>query len=461
MKVGSDEATDETTAQQEGAGQNPARFAVDALQGGRAKNALIKPRRSRTVEQSTLSSSLRILAVADGDTPSGPLAGLRVLDLTRLLPGPMATLHLADQGAEVIKIEDTGLGDYARTMGPGAAQASAEGKDSPFFRMLNRNKKSLRLDLKQPAGVQVFLRLAAEADVIFESFRPGVVDRLGIGYEAVRAINPRIVYCAITGYGQTGPWAHYAGHDINFIAMSGLLDQIGTPGSAPAMPDFQIGDLLGGCLTSLVGVLTAVMGAKATGRGSHVDVAMADAILAHSVFPLLATQTPDGLAPRGEGEMTGASPGYAVYPTADDRYLAVGAIESKFWQTLCTALGLPELATTDMTNAAEMKHAREALAMVIKTQPLAYWKKTLVPLDCCVTPVLRLDEAVNHPQFIARQIIVNETGLTQCAPPFKLSHWPQTERRPAATAGADSAAVLQAVGYSADEIETLRRDGVI
>lgn len=402
-----------------------------------------------------------VMKVGVDKAARGPLTGLRVLDLTRLLPGPMATLHLADQGAEVIKIEDTGLGDYARTFGPGADQANAEGKDSPFFRMLNRNKKSLRLDLKQAAGVAAFLRLAATADVIFESFRPGVVDRLGIGYAAVRAINPRIVYCAITGYGQTGPWAHYAGHDLNYIAMTGLLEQNGTPGSAPAIPDFQIGDLLGGSLTSLVGVLTAVIGAKATGQGCHVDVAMADAILAHSVLPLAATQTPEGLAHRGEGEMTGTLPGYGVYATADDRYLAVGAIESKFWRTLCAAVGLPALATVEMTNAAVMKDARAALAAVIKTQPLAHWEKTLVPLDCCVTPVLRVDEAVNHPQFIARQVIVDEAGLTQCAPPFKLSHWPPPDMQPAAASGADSAAVLQTAGYSADEIETLRRDGVI
>jgi len=402
-----------------------------------------------------------VMKVGADKAARGPLTGLRVLDLTRLLPGPMATLHLADQGAEVIKIEDTGLGDYARTFGPGADQANAEGKDSPFFRMLNRNKKSLRLDLKQAAGVAAFLRLAATADVIFESFRPGVVDRLGIGYAAVRAINPRIVYCAITGYGQTGPWAHYAGHDLNYIAMTGLLEQNGTPGSAPAIPDFQIGDLLGGSLTSLVGVLTAVIGAKATGQGCHVDVAMADAILVHSVLPLAATQTPEGLAHRGEGEMTGTLPGYGVYATADDRYLAVGAIESKFWRTLCAAVGLPALATVEMTNAAVMKDARAALAAVIKTQPLAHWEKTLVPLDCCVTPVLRVDEAVNHPQFIARQVIVDEAGLTQCAPPFKLSHWPPPDMQPAAASGADSAAVLQTAGYSADEIETLRRDGVI
>ena len=180
---------------------------------------------------------------------AGPLAGLRVLDLTRLLPGPVATMHLADLGAEVIKIEDTGAGDYARAMGPGERAAGVSG-DSLFFRMVNRNKKSLRLDLKQAAGVEVFMRLAKDADVIFESFRPGVVDKLGIGYETVRLVNPRVVYCAITGYGQTGPWAELAGHDINYLATAGLLDQIGShDGEAsgpPAIPNLQIGDLLGG-----------------------------------------------------------------------------------------------------------------------------------------------------------------------------------------------------------------------
>lgn len=405
------------------------------------------------------------IAASELDVPAsaacGPLAGLRVLDLTRLLPGPMATLHLADQGAEVIKIEDTGLGDYARTFGPGAAEANAEGGDSPFFRMLNRNKKSLRLDLKQSAGVQAFLRLAETADVIFESFRPGVVDRLGIGYDAVRAVNPRIVYCAITSYGQTGPWAHYAGHDLNFIAMAGLLDQIGTQGSAPAIPGFQIGDLLGGSLTSLVGVLTAVIGAKATGQGCYVDVSMADALLAHSMLPLASVANKDNLPPRGEGDMTGAAPGYGVYRTADERYLAIGAIESKFWRRLCHALNLPALADLALTTADEALHAREALAEAIKAQPLAHWEATLVPLDCCVTPVLRLDEAVQHPQFVARQATLPIDNIIQGAPPFKLSHWPSQVMQPARSAGADSDSILQSIGYAAKELELLRAAGVI
>jgi crotonobetainyl-CoA:carnitine CoA-transferase CaiB-like acyl-CoA transferase len=395
------------------------------------------------------------------DAKSGPLAGLRVLDLTRLLPGPVATMHLADLGAEVIKIEDTGAGDYARAMGPGER---AEG-DSLFFRVVNRNKKSLRLDLKQAAGVEVFLRLAQNADVIFESFRPGVVDKLGIGYETVRAINPRIVYCAITGYGQTGPWADLAGHDINYIATAGLLDQIGshdgTRSGPPAIPNLQIGDLLGGALTPLLGVLAAVIGAKTSGQGSHVDVAMTDAVLAHTIFPLVTTLADGRPAPRGADLLTGGVPCYGVYRTADERYLAVGALEPKFWQALCAAIERPDLMPFGLATGAEGQRVKAEVATLIATQPLAHWQTRFATSDCCVTPVLRLDEAMAHPQFVARKMLVEVGGTRQFAPPFKFSAWPWVAATPAPAAGADSDAVLAAAGYAETEIAALRHARVI
>ncbi len=192
---------------------------------------------------------------------AGPLAGVRVLDLTRLLPGPVATLHLADLGAEVIKIEDPQVGDYARTLGTG------QGADSAYFRMINRNKRGLRLDLKKPEGVEVFKRLASAADVIVESFRPGVMDKLGVGYAVIVALNPRIAYCSISGYGQDGPYKDLAGHDINYLGYAGVLDQIGCAGGNPAIPNFQIADLLGGALTAAMGILAAVVEAQRTGKG--------------------------------------------------------------------------------------------------------------------------------------------------------------------------------------------------
>jgi len=396
---------------------------------------------------------------------AGPLAGLRVLDLTRLLPGPVATMHLADLGAEVIKIEDTGAGDYARAMGPGERTAGGKRGDSLFFRMVNRNKKSLRLDLKQAAGVEVFLRLAKDADVIVESFRPGVVDKLGIGYQTVQAINSRIVYCAITGYGQTGPWAELAGHDINYLATAGLLDQIGThdgdSSGAPAIPNLQIGDLLGGALTPLLGVLAAVIGAKATGQGSYVDVAMTDAVLAHTIFPLVTTLVAGQPAPRGADLLTGGVPCYGVYRTADDRYLAVGALEPKFWQALCAAIKRPDLAPFGLATGSEGQRVKNELAALIGAQSLAHWQPVFAAADCCVTPVLRMDEVMTHPQVVARKMVVEVGGTKQYAPPFKLSAWPKAEATPASASGADSEAVLAAMGFATEEIAALRTAKVI
>lgn len=395
----------------------------------------------------------------------GPLAGLRILDLTRLLPGPVATMHLADLGAEVIKIEDTGAGDYARAMGPGERAAGGGGSDSLFFRMVNRNKKSLRLDLKQAAGVEAFMRLAKDADVIFESFRPGVVDKLGIGYEAVRKINPRIVYCAITGYGQTGPWADLAGHDINYLATAGLLDQIGThdgtTSGAPAIPNLQVGDLLGGALTPLLGVLAAVIGAKATGQGSHVDVAMTDAVLAHTIFPLVTTLVYGQPAPRGADLLTGGVPCYGVYRTADDRYLAVGALEPKFWQAFCAAIGRPDLAPFGLATGSEGRRVKVDLTALIASRPLAHWQAIVEVADCCVTPVLRIDEVMTHPQIVAREMVVELGGTKQYAPPYKLSAWPWADATPAPASGADSEDVLAAAGFAETEIAALRNAKVI
>jgi crotonobetainyl-CoA:carnitine CoA-transferase CaiB-like acyl-CoA transferase len=386
----------------------------------------------------------------------GPLAGIKVLDLTRLLPGPACTLHLADLGADVIKIEDTGAGDYVRTLGVGAAP----GEDSYFFRIVNRNKRGLRLDLKQPAGVEVFLRLAKDADVIVESFRPGVVDRLGVGYETVRAGNPRVVYCAVTGYGQDGPWRDRAGHDINYVATSGVLDQIGCAGGPPALPNFQIGDLLGGTMTALSGILAALVGARITGRGRYVDISMTDAVFAHAYSPLLATLSQGRTARRGEDLLSGALPGYGLYRTADGGYLAVGALEDKFWNLFCAAMARPDLQPFGFV-ADRAAWVREELARDFAQQPLAYWAERFAAVDCGVTPVLTFDEALRHPQLRARGMVVEADGLTQFAPPFGLSDYEFAIRRTAPAPGADSAAILMEAGYTADDIADLRERDVI
>ncbi|MEW6513855.1 MAG: CaiB/BaiF CoA-transferase family protein [Pseudomonadota bacterium] len=387
----------------------------------------------------------------------GPLAGLKVLDLTRLLPGPVCTLHLADLGAEVIKIEDTGAGDYARTMGLGAAP----GEDSFFFRVVNRNKRGMRLDLKQPAGVAVFLRLACAADVIVESFRPGVVDKLGVGYTAVQAINPRIVYCSITGYGQDGPWRDRAGHDLNYIATSGVLDQIGTVDGAPAIPNLQIGDLLGGALTAAMGILAAVIGAKATGQGRYVDVAMTDATFAHAYTGLLSVLARGQTLPRGTDDLNGGLPGYGLYRTQDGRTLAVGALEPKFWKVFCDAVGKPELKPFGLARSEEGERARRELEMLFASEPLAYWVEKFATVDCGVTPVLTFEEALAHPQLQARGMLPVIDGLQQFAPPLKMSGLEFAVRKPAPKVGADGTALLREAGYADAEIEQLRAAGVI
>src|SRR5215470_1733185 len=265
-----------------------------------------------------------------------PLAGIRVLDLTRLLPGAMATLHLADLGADVIKVEDTGVGDYSRSMG------RVRKGMSDSFRLLNRNKRAMRLDLKQPRGREAFLRLAQRADVVVEGFRPGVVAKLGVGYDAVSAVNPRIVYCSISGYGQDGPYTQSAGHDINYVGYAGIGDQIGTR-EGPVVPNFQIADLVGGALVPAMGILAALVDAKASGKGRYVDVAMTDAALAHAVFPLLGFLERGKAPARGTGMLDGGLPCYNVYRTKDGQFMAVGALESKFWVSLCGILGCPDL----------------------------------------------------------------------------------------------------------------------
>ena len=393
-----------------------------------------------------------------------PLSGIRVLDLTRLLPGAMATLHLADMGADVIKIEDTGAGDYSRAMGR-VHKAERGGKPaappmSDFFRRVNRNKRAMRLDLKQVQGREAFLRLAQRADVLVEGFRPGVTSRLGVGYDAVAAVNARIVYCSISGYGQNGPYAQRAGHDINYIGCAGVGDQIGTA-DAPVVPNFQIADLLGGTLTAVMGILAALLDARSSGRGRYVDVSMTDAVLAHAIFPLLGLLD-HGKAPvRGTSRLDGGLPCYNVYRTRDGRYMAVGALERKFWETLCDMLGCPELKPSHVVYGEEAKPAKERLGAIFATRTQAEWSVVFARADCCVSPILAIDEALANEQLCARGMIVDEGGLMQFAFPVKFSEFEFGVEREAPQPGEHTAEILREAGYDDSEINALRRDKVI
>ncbi len=379
-----------------------------------------------------------------------PLTGIRVLDLTRLLPGPVATLHLADLGAEVIKIEDPQVGDYARTLGTG------QGEDSAYFRMINRNKQGLRLDLKKPGGVEVFMRLAATVDVIVESFRPGVTDKLGIGYAAGATVNPKISYCSISGYGQDGPYRDHAGHDINYLGYAGVLDQIGSEGGNPAIPNFQIADLLGGALTAAMGILAAVLEAQRTGQGRYIDVAMTDSVLTHTYFTMLRLNDAGHSAPRGSDLLNGGLPCYAIYRCADGRHMAVGALEGKFWKACCTALERPEWIRRQWDAG-----LRSEMAALFATRPRDDWATLFAAVDCCVTPILSPEEALDNEQIAARRMVLRDDGLTQFAPPLKLSGYEFTVRQPAPKVGEHNDGILRAAGYTDDEVAALAATGVV
>jgi crotonobetainyl-CoA:carnitine CoA-transferase CaiB-like acyl-CoA transferase len=392
--------------------------------------------------------------VSKENSRSAPLQGIRILDLTRLLPGPVASLHLADLGAEVIKIEDPQVGDYARTLGTG--KLAADGKSSAYFRMINRNKQGLCLDLKQPAGVEVFLRLVRDADVVIESFRPGVMDKLGVGYATVSAINPGISYCSISGYGQDGPYRDLAGHDINYLGYAGVLDQIGSAGHQPAIPNFQIADLLGGALTAVMGILAAVIDAQRTGQGRQIDVSMTDSVLAHSYFSMLTLNQAGRSAARGTDILSGGLPCYATYACADGKYMAVGALEAKFWKSCCAVLERPEwlVRQWDATLKTE-------LAELFVQHPRDYWSNLFATVDCCVTPVLSPEEALQNEQLLARGMVLNNDDLVQFAPPLKLSEFDFKIHQPAPDAGEHNVAILRAAGYSADQIASLQASGAL
>ena len=339
-------------------------------------------------------------------TETLPLAGIRVLDLTRLLPGPLATLRLRELGAEVVKIEgpsEQGQDDGARHM-LRTREEIASGEPGLMFRRLNAGKQLLRLDLRSAEGRAALLALARDAQVLVEGFRPGVMARLGLGWDVLHVANPRLVMCAITGYGQKSPWADRAGHDINYIAMAGVLEQIATVDGEIALPNFQIGDLMGGAQAAACGVLAALLAVERGGAGSFVDVSMTHEVARHNVIAGVMLAATGRTSPPGRDLLTGGAPCYGVYRTADGRHLAVGALEPQFWARLCSAIGRPDWTGQHhtrglMPGGTAALALRAELAAVFASQPLAHWLALLEPADCCVTPVLRLDETQRHPIF--------------------------------------------------------------
>ncbi len=390
-----------------------------------------------------------------------PLQGLRVLDLTRLLPGPYATLVLADLGAEIIKIEAPGGGDYARWYPP------LGGRMSALFAALNRNKRGVVLNLKQPDGPAILRRLVQRADVLFESFRPGVMDRLGVGYDALKTINPGLIYCAITGYGQEGPLADQAGHDLNYLALSGLLGTTGRAGEV-IQPGFQAADVAGGALYGVIGVLAALHARDRSGEGAFIDAAMTDGVAGLGIM-MHARQAlaPAELGP-GQDELAGDRLCYRVYRCADGKHLAVGALEPKFWATLCAAIGAPHLATDGLATGARRDGIQPAVEALFASRTRDAWVAHLASSDVCVSPVLSLEEVRRSPQAEARGWFGQHdhpsegaTFLHQHPNPALVRDHPPPPVQPAPTMGADTREVLTAAGCSADEIAAWAAAGAI
>jgi crotonobetainyl-CoA:carnitine CoA-transferase CaiB-like acyl-CoA transferase len=383
---------------------------------------------------------------------TGPLDGIRVLDLTRLLPGNYCTLLLSDLGADVVKVEEPGQGDYIRWAPP-----MIDGQGA-IHRALNRGKRSLTLNLKDPSGADLFRRLVPEADVVVESFRPGVMERLGVGYGALSEANPRLVYAAITGYGQDGPYRDRVGHDIDYIAYAGLLDATGTPEGPPVLPAAQVGDF-GGGMASAVGIAAALADVARTGRGRFVDVSMLDVATSWTAV-LVAWYLGTGQVPvRGGMPLTGGLACYSAYPTADGKHLAVGALEPRFWRVLCEALGLEDLVEAQL-DPARQEEISGRLEAVFRSRPRDEWVEELAGVETCVAPVNDVAEALEDPQVRHRGGVAEDRGSpVGPGPAVRVSeHVP--EIRPAPGLGEHTVEVLGELGLSPDEVSELRARGV-
>ena len=378
-----------------------------------------------------------------------PLTGIRILDLTRLLPGAYCTLLLADMGADVIKVEEPGAGDYMRWTPPLA------GGQSALFNAINRNKRSVTLNLKTDAGRDLLLRLVEGADVLVEGNRPGVMDRLGLGWEVVHARNPRLVMCSITGYGQDGPFASRAGHDLNYMATAGGLGLNGERDGPPVPPAVQVADIGGGGLQPAVAILGALVGVQRGGEGRWIDASMTDGAVSWLALAL-ATHAGGETVARGHQRLSGRFACYRVYACKDGGYYSVAALEPKFWSALCGALERPDLVDLQYSDDSVVHVALEEM---FASRTRLEWQRRLSALDACCEPVLDIDEVPSHPQIAARRLIeTHETGV-EVRPAIRLSEgW---RRRDAPRLGEHSKEVLAELGIDDSTLEELKTAGVI
>jgi crotonobetainyl-CoA:carnitine CoA-transferase CaiB-like acyl-CoA transferase len=381
---------------------------------------------------------------------SKPLDGIRVLDLSRLLPGPVASQVLADMGATVDKLEDIQGGDYLRFMPP-----HCDGVNAPFM-ALNRGKRSLALDLKKPSGKATFLKLISRYDVLIESFRPGVMEKLGLGYETLKQVSPRLVYCAITGYGQTGPLAHRAGHDINYLARAGILGLTGPDAGPPQVFGVQLADVAG-AMSGVQQILAALFARASTGQGRFLDVSMCEAAIPYGVFGLMSAAVGEEVA-QGGSALAGSIAPFGTYKTKDGRAMALGALEPKFWAAFCTMVGFDPDMSALMAGPHQVA-LKAQLATLFASRGFAEWKAIAEESDFCLEPVLTPEEVLVDAEHRARGSVreVNGVSLVAVSPGLSEADF----EKPAPAQGQQGRAVLQEAGFTAEEVEALLREGVM
>lgn len=394
-----------------------------------------------------------------------PLAGVKVLDLSRLLPGPFCSLLLADLGAEVLKVEDTGMGDYARWAPPyvGDEALQQRGAAGAQFNALNRNKRSIRLNLKNDSAREILLKLAAEHDVLLESFRPGVLDKLGVGYAAMKAVNPALVYCAITGYGQDGPYRDRAGHDMNYLALGGMLALTGAGGGPPVQNAGQVADIGGGAQMATIAVLAALHRRTATGEGSNIDISMTEGAMSWLAMPAGRALAGEPPLRRGKVELAGAWLCYMPYEAADG-WVTCGALEPKFWRAFCEGACRPDLIEKQFE--APGGEAWSQVAEVFKGSTRAQWADFNAEHDCCIEPVLEIEEALESDLVRERGMLIeiDQPGAPrqrQLAAPFKFDGERPARAEAPPAFGEHSREVLAGLGYDDAAIAALIESGAV